>query len=259
MNRTILCQIDLVNPQRDLRVPLTPFPVSEFGHNLTPVDAKLSYYDETARENKPVDLFKDLVYDGKLRAEVQCLDPGQYLGAARPDLFVRTPDKNFAVGYFKAIAGTWLMMVLITMFGVTASCFLKGPVATLLTLVVLLIGLMFHGFLDKIVSGEIKGGGPIEQGIRIPQHMNMFTDFDPGSATSIVKGVDRGYTGGLWIVKHIIPDLSGFRHMPEYVANGFDVPWKAALLPSLATVLAYSLPCVLIGYYALKLRELETK
>jgi hypothetical protein len=47
--------------------------------------------------------------------------------------------------------------------------------------------------------------------------------------------------------------------MSPYVANGFDVPWSAALLPSLAMTLAYLLPCLLIGYYSLTLRELESK
>jgi hypothetical protein len=259
MDRSILCQMVLVNPQTGIPVPLPPFPVSEFGYNITPVDQQLSYYDESARESKQVDLFKDLVNkDGTLQVQVQCLDPGQYLGAARPDLFIRMPDKNFAVGYFKAIGGIWLMMALITVFGVTASSFLKGPVAALLTFCVLIIGLMFHGFLDKVVRGELHGGGPIEHAIRIPTQMNDFTPLDPGATTSFVKGADRGYRSGLWIVQHVIPDLSTF-NMAPYVANGFDVPWKSAMLPSIATLLGYLVPCLFVGYYSLKLRELESK
>ena len=46
------------------------------------------------------------------------------------------------------------------------------------------------------------------------------------------------------------------RHM---VAKGFDVDFRAAIVPSLAVALAYFIPCVLLGYFALKLRELESK
>jgi hypothetical protein len=44
-----------------------------------------------------------------------------------------------------------------------------------------------------------------------------------------------------------------------YVANGFDVPWNAALLPALLTTLGFLLPCLFIGYLSLALRELEEK
>jgi hypothetical protein len=47
--------------------------------------------------------------------------------------------------------------------------------------------------------------------------------------------------------------------MSPYVANGFDVDWNAAMLPSIAVTLAYLVPCLIIGYYSLKLRELESK
>jgi hypothetical protein len=43
------------------------------------------------------------------------------------------------------------------------------------------------------------------------------------------------------------------------VAKGFDVDFRAAILPSIAVALAYLIPCVLLGYFALKLRELESK
>jgi hypothetical protein len=59
-------------------------------------------------------------------------------------------------------------------------------------------------------------------------------------------------------MRHVIPNFSHFNTI-EYSANGFDVPLDAALLPGLATALAYLLPCLLIGYFSLSLRELEAK
>jgi hypothetical protein len=63
---------------------------------------------------------------------------------------------------------------------------------------------------------------------------------------------------GLWLIQQIIPNFDYYRMAP-YVANGFDVGWNSALLPSIAITAAYVLPCLLIGHYSLKLRELESK
>ncbi len=41
------------------------------------------------------DLIKDLVSNGFLRLEVACLNDQMYLGMARPDLFIRKPDRSF--------------------------------------------------------------------------------------------------------------------------------------------------------------------
>ena len=47
--------------------------------------------------------------------------------------------------------------------------------------------------------------------------------------------------------------------MREYVIKGFDVSWEAALLPGIITTAAYILPCLIVSFYSLKLRELEAK
>src|SRR5690606_40550213 len=79
---------------------------------------------------------------------------GQYLGAARTDLFIRTPDRSFATGYFKAILGTWLMAMLVIILGTTASTFVKGPVATLLTFTLILTGLRSEEHTSELQSRE---------------------------------------------------------------------------------------------------------
>ena len=47
--------------------------------------------------------------------------------------------------------------------------------------------------------------------------------------------------------------------MSDWVARGFDVPWEGVMLPSLAITFGYFLPCVLLGYFSLSMRELEAK
>ena len=63
---------------------------------------------------------------------------------------------------------------------------------------------------------------------------------------------------GIWLVQQTFPNFQYFGMSP-YVAKGFDVDFRAAILPSIAIALAYFVPCVLLGYFALKLRELESK
>jgi hypothetical protein len=257
----LLCQLTLVNPTTNLRVPLPAFEVAEYrgDANVTPLPAMLTYYDSEARKNKTADLFKDIVSDGRLKIEARCLNGEQFLGMARPDLFIRTADRPFAVGYFKAVVGVWLEALIVVMIGVAASCFLKGPVATLMTFAMLIVGVSFRGMVDKIVSGDQLGGGPTESIYRMVTHLNQTVDMDLSkTVTGTIKWTDWLAQQGIWLVQQTFPNFSYFS-MSAYVAKGFDVDFRAAILPSIAVALAYFVPCVLLGYFALKLRELESK
>lgn len=206
-----------------------------------------------------LDLLDDLTHGDRLRVAVACLDSGQYLGMARPDLYIRTPDRPFESGYFKAVCGTWLMVLLIVVIGVTASTFVKGPVATLLTATLFIVGLSFHGFLEDLATGEAgKGFGAIESIVRIVDHKNPQTELEQSRAVSVMQGTDKVIVGGLWVVYKTIPNFNVYGLSP-YVANGFDVPFSAGLLPAIAMTLAYLFPCLFIGYFSLRLRELEAK
>ncbi|MCA9069928.1 MAG: hypothetical protein KDA84_13440, partial [Planctomycetaceae bacterium] len=204
-----------------------------------------------------LDLLDDLAHGGRVRIAVACLDAGQYIGMARPDLFLRSPDRPFESGYFKAVIGTWLMVLLIVVLGVTASTFVKGPVATLLTATLLVVGLSFHGFLEDLVTGEAgKGFGAFESIVRIGEHKNPQTELEQSKAVKVMETTDKVVTGGLWVVYKTIPNFNVYGLTP-YVANGFDVPFSAGLLPAIAMTLGYIFPCLFIGYFSLRLRELE--
>jgi hypothetical protein len=261
MGSGLLCELTLVNPQTNLRVPLPPFEVAEYrgDANVTLVPVNLNYYDSEAKQKKSVDLVKDVIADGRLRVEARCLNQEQFLGMARPDMFVRTADRPFAVGFFKAAGGVWLEAMVVVMVGVAASCFLKGPVATLMTFAVLIVGQSFRGMIDKIVTGDQLGGGPTESIYRMVTHMNQTVALDLSKTVAgSIKGTDWLAQQGIWLVQQTFPNFSYFAMSP-YVAKGFDVDFRAAILPSIAVTLAYFIPCVLLGYYALKLRELESK
>ncbi len=259
MGTGLLVQYGFYNPTTDLRVKVPAFEIHEFSENVQTIDRKLSQYDEVSKEMKSYDLYDDLVDNGTLTIEVQCLDAGQYLGMARPDLFIRMPDRPFWVGYSKALLGTWLMMALIVVLGVTASCFVKGPVATLLVFTFVLLGNTdFRVLMEQMIGGEFKGGGPFENWYRLIMHLNPQVAIEDGPLKVLMQSVDMLLLNFIWLMHQIIPDFTAF-NMSPYVANGFDVTWNTALAPSLMTTLAFAIPCLFIGSFSLKLRELESK
>lgn len=237
-----------------------PFSVPEFkGSYPMEIRADGIAYRVNAQENlKQGNLFDHIVHGGKLRVEVNCLDTGQYLGMARPDLFIRLPDRQFGVGFAKALFGIWLMMLLVVILGVTASCFLKGPVATLLTLLIVILGSPFHDFLESVTSGKMSSAGAIESAVRLYKHLNPRSELGEGRAISAMRHFDSALIGGLKVVKMIVPNFDNYRVIP-YVANGFDVPWNSALLPAILTTLGFLVPCLFLGYLSLASRELEDK
>jgi hypothetical protein len=256
IERGLMCQYALVNPEKKLKVLLAPFEVQEFRRNVYRVKAENPELQDA--DGKTVDLYKDVISNGKLRVEVACLNGGQFLGMARPDLFVRLPDRPFWITYSKSIISTGLMMVMIVVLGVVSSCFLKGPVATVLTVFMLLVGRLAHGFMQQLTSGKLQGAGLADSLYRIPTHITPTVELDPSLTARFIAAFDRIELSGLWAVQHLFPDFRTFDTI-EYVANGFDVPWAEAMLPSIAVTLGYCVPWIVVGYFSLKLRELEAK
>lgn len=260
MKQTLRVRYTLVNEKQEKKVPLPIFNVSEFSQNEQDVSRQLEYAPDLNKPNQKVkiDLY-DLVDDGLLTVHVQCLDRGQYLGASRGDFFLREmPDRSFTFGYWKAVCGVWLMVVLLVMIGVMASCFVKGPVACLLCFCVFVLGQPAHDFMDKLVAGKQVGGGATESLYRLVTQANQTSDLDNQQMASSLKRVDRVFSSALWVARHLLPDMRTFS-MSGWVGKGLDVPWASALLPSLAVTLGYLVPCLLVGYFSLSLRELESK
>ena len=277
IDRTVLGQFELVNEDKDIRVPYPPVPfeIREFADLQTRsseegardpiirVPRQLEFTPEGSDQSESVDLFQDIVQeDGTLTVEMRCVDGGQYLGAARTDLFIRTPDRSFATGYFKAILGTWLMAMLVIILGTTASTFVKGPVATLLTFTLILTGLTMRPFMDELVeqhmTGQVLGGGMLESAYRLVTQMNVQSPLPENTATTVIKFIDTRVFDALLVLRNLIPNFTYF-DMTPFVANGFDVPWNASLLPSILLTLGFLIPCVVLGYFSLQLRELEAK
>lgn len=270
-DRTVFFQYTLVNPDKpDIRVPLSLIPIQEFRNNsnYVTVAPTVQLADEAgkplgaASAEAERDFFQDLVSNGKLQIEVACIDPGQYIGMSRIDLFFRKPDRWFLIGYLKALLGIECQMLLIVFLGVAASTFVKGPVATFLTAILVLVGYA-QEFMNQLLIpaeyGGFSGGGVFESIYRMVMHMNPTTELPSGPAFYIMQLVDWMLKLFLWSVRYFIPNSMPFGRMPEYVANGFDVNFMAALLPGMLVTLGFFIPCLFVGYYSLQSRELESK
>lgn len=205
-------------------------------------------------------IFEDLAPNGFLRIEVACLDDQMYLGMSRSDLFIRLHDNPFWMGYGKALLNIGLMLCLIIVLGVTASCVVKGPVSFFFTLTVFVIGQFFHTFMTRILSGQEEGSGMIESAMLMLQHRNPSTGVDTSdSSLQIIEAADKANLGLLQVASNIIPDFSNFTSAAAYIENGFDVPWNSSVLPAIATFVGFFVPCVILGAAFLKFRELESK
>jgi ABC-type transport system involved in multi-copper enzyme maturation permease subunit len=230
-----------------------------------------SYFDQLLRAERLVsqdpagwvltaDLYDDLVLDGTLKIEVACLNGQMYLGMARPDLFIRMSDKAFYVGYSKALFSTTLMLLLVVVIGVTASCIVKGPVALFLTFGVFLIGQTFHGFMSDILAGHVSGAGLVESAVSLVQQRSPEVGVDATRETQdVIASVDRMSTALLQGANQVIPNFGMFSRSATYVENGFDVPWNTCMLPAILTFVGFLIPCVLMAAAFLKFRELESK
>ena len=56
---------------------------------------------------RQVDLFGDLVADGRVEIVLQCLEPAQYYGVAQADFYLRAGEGSFAMNYLKSCLGIW--------------------------------------------------------------------------------------------------------------------------------------------------------
>ncbi|MCA9042015.1 MAG: hypothetical protein KDA65_16800 [Planctomycetaceae bacterium] len=259
IDRTLEVGMTLINNDTGTRVRLKPFSLQEYKTNNIEIPTTLKMYDTEQRKEIEYNLYSDILNAKTFSIEVRCMNAAQYLGMANPDLFIKLDDRSFIVGYIKAIFGQWLLMVLIVSISVSLSCMVKGPIATLATLSLLMISFMFSDVLNEQVTGRALGGGPMEALYRMLTQTNETSRLpsdDP--IAGIALALDPVFSNLLWIVKHIIPDMSSFS-MSEYLAKGFDVNTSAAINPSIAVTFSYFLVSVIVGYYCLKLRELESK
>ena len=204
-------------------------------------------------KGKPLDLFADLVHDGKVEVWVQCLDPGQYFGMAQADCYLLAREGSFAVNFLKGYLGIWVQMLLVTCFGVMCSTFLSGPVAMVFTLAIIVVG-FFKQFLLGVATGSVVGGGPVEALVRLVTQQNVTSPLEAGGGVT----TDQGY-------RRRAADASCAASPTCYPIFAVSVPWVSwptamtsawnIVAQDVVTGLAYLAGLYIIGYLFLRTRE----
>jgi hypothetical protein len=210
-----------------------------------------------------VDLFKDLVDNGKVEVELRCVDPAQYFGVAEPDVYLRPGDASFSLNFFKAYLSIWLQMLLVTAFGVTFSTFLSGPVALLASLSAIVMG-FFGQFVREVTTGIFfeggtpgarYGGGPIESFIRIITQQNVMTEMEMNTIVQkIIKGLDGALMSLMYAATYILPDYTQF-DTTQFVADGYNI-FGSLVGQQITMAVVYFTVVTIAGYFFLKTREI---
>ena len=209
-----------------------------------------------------VDLFEDIVADGRVEVILQCLERAQYYGVAQSDFYLRAGNGSFALNYAKSCLGILYSMLLVTAMGVMFSTFLGGPLALFATLALVLVG-QFREFIQRLFESQVTGdasiapgGGPIESFYRILSQDSITIELDPSSAVQIMKTFDTFLLAPMRLLAAVFPSL-GSLGTSEYLASGFDIPLALVAEHGMET-LGYLLAFFIAGAFCLRAREVAS-
>lgn len=202
---------------------------------------------------KPIELFQDLVSDGQLEIQLQCVPARQFFGMAQPDLYLMPREASVLANYLKTLAGVWLQMVVVAAGGVMFSTFLNGAVALLATGATMLMGFL-HDFVVRIAENRIYGGGAFESMIRILQHAGSGQPLSDTLELQVArKAADPAVRLVMHVVARLAPDFDSLSNV-AFLVDGFDVPLDRLAVQGLSA-LGFVVPVFLLGMVFFKFRE----
>lgn len=211
---------------------------------------------------RQVDLFGDMVADGRVEIVLQCLEPAQYYGVAQADFYLRAGEGSFVMNYLKSCLGIWFSMLLTTALGVMFSTFLAGPVALLATLSVVMVG-QFREFIRRLfesqVTGDfsiVPGGGPIESLVRIATQESITVEWELTPAAQFIKTLDTFLLAPMRLGAALFPSL-GSLGTSDFLAGGFDIPLDLLAEHGMET-LGYLIAFFIAGAMCLRAREVAS-
>ncbi len=255
--RGVMGEITLRNVNPDAKVKSSPpitFESREYVAHRFPIDRKLKIGKNPDGTDLTMDIFEDLVHEGKIEVSIRCIEHSQYFGIAQPDVYLRPSDSFFFVNFAKGYLSIWLQMVLVTCFGVMFSTFLSGPVAMMATWCAIGLG-FFGGLARDVLTNLVTGGGPIESGIRILQQKNTSSDLDVYLPLELaIKYSDKAMLVVVEGLTYILPNYGNF-DTSQFVANGYDV-YPDLVGQQLTMAVVYALSASIAAYFFLKTREI---
>ncbi|MEX2186406.1 MAG: Ig-like domain-containing protein, partial [Pirellulales bacterium] len=205
-----------------------------------------------AGESAELDLFDDLIADGRVEVVVKCSEQEQFFGVAQADAYLLAREASYTWNYVKSTLALLLPVILVVAIAVTATTVLSSSVALLATSVVLICGL-FADFVAQLANNQLYGGGPIEAAYRLQNRMNLMQKLDSTAPRMTIEMADDTIRAVMLGVSRMLPDLRSFWRV-DYLASGFYIPDEHILILGLRT-LGYVVPLVVGGYFLLKTRE----
>ncbi|HZZ28007.1 MAG TPA: ABC transporter permease [Pirellulales bacterium] len=258
IEKGITGKLVLENPTTHLQSEPIIFTVKEFTIDGRDIDRKLMRAG-AAESDPPIDLFNDLVSNGHLLVKLQCLEPGQLLGVAAPDLYISAGEASFEWNFAKGYLGIWSQMVLVIGLGVMFSTFLNGAVAMIATLGCLVLGYFSDDIVkifDSLRTGNRKlvaGGGPVESFVRLITQKSITAPYDDSPAVEVMYWVDKVLMRFMTCWTDVLPDFSSYSNV-HFVASGFNIPGDL-LLEQLTRMATFLVAAFLAGLIFLRMRE----
>lgn len=199
----------------------------------------IEFHPETNRD-VPVPVPAEYVKGGNFNVYVQGMDNGQWIGLSSTSVQLISAEHSFIFNLVKSLLLLWLFSILVVVVAIFSSTFLSWPIAIVLTLVILL----GHWGVEELGDA-----------LTTPGHSTA-VDWGYGrdAAKSLVisKSVDT-LAKMLIAVSSVLPDLSKFPVMDD-ISRGVSIPPRA-VLESLAVLLYYGLPMLVLSFIILKNKE----
>jgi ABC-type transport system involved in multi-copper enzyme maturation permease subunit len=187
---------------------------------------------------------------------IKCDSGGQYVGFAKYDFYILASEGTFALNFMKGTIGLWLRLLIVIGLGVVLSTYLSGVIAFIVSMAVYMAG-FFQDFIRDLATQRNVGGGPMESLVRMVNREALTVPLQATPGAKLAMGGDKIYS---WILRralNIIPDTDRL-DWTNYVAEGFNISILDLISLNAIMVLAYLVPCALVGYYFMKWREIAS-
>jgi hypothetical protein len=127
------------------------------------------------------------------------------------------------------------------------------------TSVMIIVG-FFTTFIREMTDVEHAGGGPIESLIRVVTQKNMILDLDTGILTTVVEQLDKLIIAMMSSLTYLAPNFGGGQrgrilNFSDYLTYGYAIQ-SDRILAGLTTTIAFVIGLTILGYFALKTREI---
>lgn len=234
-------------------------PVADYHTDAIPIPSSL--FKKSYESNPPDIEIPNVgkVPGARVLVSVRCDSRTQFLGVAKPDLFLLAAEDSFYVNFFKGAAGLWFRLLIVIGVAVTCSTYLNGVVSFLVTIVLTILGFLkpFVIFMTMQLSGDMPNPGPADSLRKLVSNESLGTAGDVTNPTHQVSvAADEVFRWGLRRVISIIPDLWRYSWQ-DYVASGFNVPIED-LGWNFLSVCGYLSVWAVLGHYLMKWREIAT-